>query len=68
MSRAARDIVSTFWRHGVRIARQIIGVPDYELYIAHLRTRHPQRALPTYREFFEERQSARYKSGGGRCC
>ena len=68
MSRTVRAIVSTFWHYGVRLARQIIGVPDYEIYIAHLRTHHPQRALPTYREFFEERQSARYKSGGERCC
>ena len=68
MIRAVGATVSAFWRYGIRIARQIIGVPDYEIYIAHLRTHHPQRALPTYREFFEERQSARYKSGGGRCC
>jgi len=43
-------------------------VPDYEAYLAHLRVHHPQRALPTYREFFMERQQARYKGGGARCC
>jgi len=61
-------ILISFWRSSVRIARQLIGVPDYEAYLAHLRAHHPQRALPTYREFFEERQRARYKGGGGRCC
>jgi uncharacterized short protein YbdD (DUF466 family) len=52
----------------VRIARQIIGVPDYEVYVAHLRAHHPERAIPSYAEFFNERQLARYKGGGGRCC
>ena len=63
-----RDLVSNLWRRSVRIARQIIGVPDYDTYIAHLRAHHPERALPTYREFFDARQDARYKGGGGRCC
>jgi len=57
-----------FWQRAVRIGRQIIGVPDYENYLAHLRAHHPERALPTYAEFFNERQQARYKGGGGRCC
>jgi uncharacterized short protein YbdD (DUF466 family) len=67
MKGIARNLISS-WRYGVRIARQLIGVPDYEAYLAHLRAHHPQRALPSYREFFEERQRARYKGGGGRCC
>lgn len=58
----------TLWARGVRMARQIIGVPDYENYLDHLRRFHPERALPTYAEFFDERQQARYKGGGGRCC
>lgn len=59
---------SEFWRRCVRIARQIIGVPDYDVYVAHLRAHHPERRIPTYEEFFNERQVARYKGGGGRCC
>lgn len=68
MSATARELVATFWRRSVRIARQIIGVPDYDNYIAHLRSHHPERRLPTYAEFFDARQQARYKGGGGRCC
>jgi uncharacterized short protein YbdD (DUF466 family) len=67
MKGLTRTLIS-FWRSSVRLTRQLIGVPDYETYLAHLRAHHPQRALPTYREFFEERQRARYKGGGGRCC
>lgn len=56
------------WRRAVRIARQIIGIPDYGTYVAHLRAYHPDRPIPTYAEFFNERLEARYKGGGGRCC
>ncbi len=57
-----------FWRKAVRIGRRIVGVPDYERYVAHLREHHPGRAIPSYAEFFAERQRARYRGGGGGCC
>ena len=56
------------WRACVTAARRMIGVPDYDRYVAHLRAHHPDRAVPTYAEFFAERQHARYVGGGGRCC
>jgi uncharacterized short protein YbdD (DUF466 family) len=56
------------WRHAVQTARLIIGVPDYDTYVEHLRIRHPQREPMSYEAFFIERQNARYKGGGGRCC
>jgi uncharacterized short protein YbdD (DUF466 family) len=43
-------------------------VPDYDTYVAHLRAHHPERPVPSYAEFFRERQEARYRGGGGRCC
>ncbi|GAA0722097.1 YbdD/YjiX family protein [Dokdonella soli] len=58
----------TLWQEAVRVCRRIIGVPDYDTYVAHLREHHPERAIPTYAEFFTERQQARYRGGGGRCC
>ena len=56
------------WRQCVAIARRILGVPDYEAYVEHLRAHHPEAPIPTYAAFFAERQSARYRGGGGRCC
>ena len=57
------------WRRAVTIGRQILlGMPDYDAYVAHLRMHHPERAVPDYEAFFRERQAARYKGGGGRCC
>jgi uncharacterized short protein YbdD (DUF466 family) len=56
------------WRDCAAAVRRIIGIPDYDAYIAHLRMRHPDRPIPTQAEFFAERQRARYRAGGGRCC
>jgi uncharacterized short protein YbdD (DUF466 family) len=52
----------------VQTARLCCGVPDYDAYVKHLREHHPEREVPSYEEFFRERQVARYKGTGGRCC
>lgn len=60
---------SALWQRAVTIGRRIfIGLPDYDAYVAHLRSHHPERQVPSYAEFFRERQAARYRGGGGRCC
>jgi len=63
----ARRIVRT-WRALVAAARRIGGIPDYDAYVAHLASHHPERAIPSAADFFAERQSARYRAGAGRCC
>ena len=52
-------------------ARLMVGVPDYPTYVAHRRTTHPDQPVMTYKEFFRERQDARYTVTKGRmrgCC
>jgi uncharacterized short protein YbdD (DUF466 family) len=56
------------WKHAVQTARLSCGVPDYDAYVRHLREHHPKREVPSYQAFFRERQVARYKGTGGRCC
>lgn len=54
-----------------RTARLMVGVPDYEAYVAHRRQVHPGDPVMTYEEFFRERQASRYGENGGkisRCC
>jgi uncharacterized short protein YbdD (DUF466 family) len=63
-----RDELSRLWRRAVQMARLIIGVPDYDTYVQHMRLRHPERPVMSYAEFFDERMRARYRGGGGRCC
>jgi uncharacterized short protein YbdD (DUF466 family) len=52
-------------------AQLMVGLPDYEVYVAHVARAHPGQAPMTYEEFFRERQAARYGAGGAggmRCC
>jgi uncharacterized short protein YbdD (DUF466 family) len=52
-------------------ARLMVGVPDYDTYVQHMRLTHPDLPIMTYEEFFRERQEARYGGGDGRpgrCC
>lgn len=50
--------------------RLMVGVPDYEAYVNHMKTAHPERPVMSYPEFFRERQEARYGANGrlNRCC
>ncbi len=63
-----RSSFLTGWRRAVQIGRASIGVPDYATYVAHVRLHHPESTPMSYEAFFIDRQSARYRSGGGRCC
>lgn len=54
-----------------KTARLMVGVPDYEAYVAHRRRAHPNEPVMSYEDFFRERQASRYGEGGGkisRCC
>ena len=49
----------------------MVGFPDYDTYVEHMKRTHPDRAAMAYPEFFRERQAARYGEGGSkgfRCC
>jgi len=48
--------------------RAIIGVPDYDRYVAHCRLRHPGEPVMSPREFLRDRLAARYERPGARCC
>ncbi|MGN6391130.1 MAG: CstA-like transporter-associated (seleno)protein, partial [Gemmatimonadales bacterium] len=39
--------------------RRIAGMPDYAAYVEHLRRRHPERPVPSEREFYDEYVRAR---------
>jgi uncharacterized short protein YbdD (DUF466 family) len=57
-----------WWRTLAGAARLAVGVPDYDRYVAHRRAHHPDAPIPSYEEFFRERQAARYQRGSSRCC
>jgi uncharacterized short protein YbdD (DUF466 family) len=65
------DAVRFTYRFATQTARLMVGIPDYETYVRHCKTFHPEEALMTYEEFFRERRDARYAVSKGRfraCC
>jgi uncharacterized short protein YbdD (DUF466 family) len=50
--------------------RLMIGVPEYNAYVAHMTNAHPDQPVMSYEKFFRERQEARYGGNGkiSRCC
>jgi len=46
----------------------MVGIPDYDWYVEHMSTNHPEQPIMSYREFFDNRQQARYGRGMKRCC
>jgi len=52
-----------------QMARMMVGVPDYDAYLRHMRAHHPDRTPMDRTAFFRERQEARYGGkNGGKCC
>jgi len=51
-----------------RFLRQLAGMPDYAAHLEHLRRYHPERGVPSEREFFEDYLRSRYAEGPTRCC
>ena len=49
-------------------AHLMVGLPDYDDYLRHMRQAHPERTPMSREAFFRDRQDARYRGGGGRCC
>ena len=55
-------------RGWIGVLRTMIGVPDYERYVRHMRARHPECVLLTPADYARERLEARYSRPGSRCC
>lgn len=56
-------------RPGLRqFLHMLVGVPDYETYVAHMREKHPELTPMTRSAFVRSRMEARFgKGGGGKC-
>ncbi len=50
------------------VTRRIIGAPDYERYLAHLRQYHPGERPLSRQEFSRRRLEEKYSKPGARCC
>ena len=50
------------------ILRRVIGVPDYDIYLALIREHHPETTPLTREEFTYQRLLDKYTRPGSRCC
>ncbi len=50
------------------VLRRIIGVPDYDTYLAHMTVQHPEQVPLSASDFERERLVDRYSRPGSRCC
>jgi uncharacterized short protein YbdD (DUF466 family) len=55
-------------RRASETARLMLGVPDYDTYVAHMEATHPAQTAMSRDAFFRERQGVRYGAGALRCC
>ena len=55
-------------RRAAAILRRIVGVPDYDVYLAHVREHHPGAQPMSRVEFESSRLNDRYSKPGQRCC
>jgi uncharacterized short protein YbdD (DUF466 family) len=51
-----------------KVVRRIIGVPDYDRYVAHVHSHHPGETPMCRRDFEKQRILDKYSRPGGRCC
>jgi uncharacterized short protein YbdD (DUF466 family) len=52
----------------LRVVRRVAGMPDYAAHVEHLRRCHPERPVPSRRQFYDDYLRARYADGPTRCC
>ena len=55
-------------RRAAGVARTVVGAPDYDRYVAHMRGHHPECPPMSRDEFMQQRLESRYSRPGARCC
>ncbi len=65
----SENSIGKFGRYLGQTLRLMVGVPDYDVYVAHRKATHPDEPIMSYEAFFRERQEARYgRKGRVGCC
>jgi uncharacterized short protein YbdD (DUF466 family) len=60
--------MAAWLREAASVLRRVVGAPDYERYLAHARSAHPDCAPLSREEFVRSRLEDRYSRPGARCC
>ena len=62
------NYISSFFSRTASVVRAVLGVPDYERYLSHMRSAHPGDRVMSETEFKHTRMSDRYNGPGSKCC
>ena len=62
------NYITTIVSRAASAVRAVLGVPDYERYLNHMRTSHPGDRVMSETEFRHTRLNERYNRAGSRCC
>jgi uncharacterized short protein YbdD (DUF466 family) len=65
---AARGPIPGLLQKLIGPLRKVVGMPDYDAHVEHIRRCHPDHPIPTEREFYDQFVRARYGDGPTRCC
>lgn len=75
ISDAAPGALTRVWRATCSAVRsvgwylgELMGDHDYAKYVAHLQSHHPDREVPTEKEYWRARWAAQDANPGARCC
>lgn len=49
------------------VFKGVSNLPNYEAYVTHLKLHHPEKTLPTEKEFFEKYLADKYGPSATRC-
>jgi uncharacterized short protein YbdD (DUF466 family) len=62
------DFISSIISRSASCIRAVLGAPDYEAYLAHMRSAHPGDRVMSETEFTHTRMNDRYNRPGSKCC
>jgi uncharacterized short protein YbdD (DUF466 family) len=62
------NFIKSMFSTTASFVRAVLGVPDYDRYLSHMRTAHPGDRIMTETEFRHTRMNDRYNRAGSKCC
>ena len=68
MAKKPENLLTTWFSRAQETARLMVGIPDYDAYVAHMRTTHPDQQALSYEAFFANRMDARFGASNRRAC
>ncbi len=62
------NYITSIFSRTASVVRAVLGVPDYDRYLSHMRTTHPGDRVMSETEFRHMRMNDRYNRAGSKCC